>query len=166
MKENDNKEARDNVINLNEASRQELKFGLRVLPIIKNGQLRHYIYIIEEDRYGNKKNSVYSDYFFSRVLGKSMLNLSLNTKKNFNARFIVMFLNYIFNEMDDAISNIEDLTIDHVRDFLERYSSGQLGRNKCNKDDLTGDRNHILIICENPQYAAFKANDNSCNYHC
>ncbi|MDD7286053.1 MAG: hypothetical protein PUG89_00185 [Succinivibrio sp.] len=134
MRKGDIEATRDKVISLNEVSRQEVKFGQRVLPIIKNGQLRYYIFIIEEDRYGNKKDSVYSDYFFSKVLGKSMLNLSLNTKKNFHARFIVMFLNYIFNEMDDAISNIEDLTIDHVRDFLERYSSGQLGRNKCNKE--------------------------------
>lgn len=134
MKKDDIDTTKDKVISLDQVSRQELKFGLRVLPIIKNGQLRYYIFIIEEDRYGNKKNSVYSNYFFNRVLGKSMLNLSLNTKKNFHARFIVMFLNYIFNEMDDAISNIEDLTIDHVRDFLERYSSGELGRNKCNKE--------------------------------
>lgn len=137
MRKGDIEATRDKVISLNEVSRQEVKFGQRVLPIIKNGQLRHYIYIIEEDRYGNKKNSVYSDYFFSRVLGKSMLNLSLNTKKNFNARFIVMFLNYIFNEKNDTISNIEDLTIDHVRDFLERYSSGELGRNKQNKEGKT-----------------------------
>ena len=122
------------VISLNGLNKEQSKFGLRILPIMKNGQLRHYIFIIEEDRYGRKKNSVYSDYFFGMILGKSMLNLSLNTKKNFHARFIVMFLNYIFNEMDDAISNIEDLTIDHVKDFLERYSSGELGRSKYNKD--------------------------------
>lgn len=125
------------VINLNEVNKEEYKFMMKVLPIIKNGEQRHYIFIVEEDRYGNKKNSIYSDYFFSKVLGKSMLNLSLNTRKNFHARFIVMFLNYIFYEIDDAISNIEDLTIDNVKDFLERYSCGELGRHSCNKEGKT-----------------------------
>lgn len=116
------------VISLDEINIEESKFMMKVLPIIKSGEQRHYFFILEKDIYGNKRNTIYSDYFFSEILGTSMLNLSFNSKKNFHARFIVMFLNYIFNEMGDAISNIEDLTIDNVRDFLQRYSCGEIGR--------------------------------------
>ncbi|NGT78858.1 hypothetical protein [Clostridium perfringens] len=121
------------VINLDEINRKDSRFMMKVLPIIKSCEQRHYFFIVEKDIYGNKRNSIYSDYFFSEVLGESMLNLSFNTKKNFHARFIVMFLNYILHEMVDAISNIEDLTIDNVKDFLERYSCGEIGRKSYSK---------------------------------
>lgn len=70
------------VINLDEINRKESRFMMKVLPIIKSGEQRHYFFIVEKDIYGNKRNSIYSDYFFSEVLGESMLNLSFNTKKN------------------------------------------------------------------------------------
>lgn len=124
----DNEKNMGKVIKLDEINREEDRFMMKVLPIIKSGEQRHYFFILEKDIYGNKRNSIYSDYFFSEILGKSMLNLSFNTKKNFHARFIVMFLNYIFDEMVDAISNIEDLTIDNVKEFLQRYSCGEIGR--------------------------------------
>lgn len=34
------------VINLNEVNKEEYKFMMKVLPIIKNGEQRHYIFIV------------------------------------------------------------------------------------------------------------------------
>ncbi|MDK0634425.1 integrase [Clostridium perfringens] len=53
-------------------------------------------------------------------------NSAYNTKKNFYAHYIVKFLNHVFNDIDTPIENINDLTIDMVIDFLERFSKGKL----------------------------------------
>lgn len=116
------------IMMLDEIDIQQPRFMLKILPIIKNGEMREYLYIVHRDKNGHKMNSLFSNYFFDKVLGKSMRNLSINTKKNFHGRFIVMFLNYVFYESEDTIESIEDLTIDHIQEFLEKYSCGEIGR--------------------------------------
>lgn len=105
------------IMMLDEIDIQQPRFMLKILPIIKNGEMREYLYIVHRDKNGHKMNSLFSNYFFDKVLGKSMRNLSINTKKNFHGRFIVMFLNYVFYESEDTIESIEDLTIE--RDCLK-----------------------------------------------
>lgn len=121
------------VIELNDIDKQQPRFMLKVLPIIKNGDMRKYLYIIHKDKYGRKTNSAFSSYFFDSVLGKSMRNLSINTKKNFHGRFINMFLNYVFYDGEDTINRIEELTVDHIQEFLEKYSCGEIGRPVANR---------------------------------
>lgn len=121
------------LVNINEVDIEKPRFMLKILPIIKNGEQREYLYIVHKDKCGNKINSPFSNYFFDKVLGKSMKNLSLNTKKNFHGRFIVMFLNYVFYDGEDVVTCIEDLKIEHIQGFLEKYSCGEIGRSKDRK---------------------------------
>ena len=55
---------------------------------------------------------------------------SPNTIKNFYLTYLIRFLNYVFNEIDEPIKNIEDLTFELGEEFLQLFSNGQLPNDK------------------------------------
>jgi integrase len=94
------------------------------INFLHKNEMRQYLFIFEE---GIQEVSIYSDFFFDRFKGFCLLNKSFNTKLNFYACYVVRFLNFVFNESDTKIDNIEELTMNMVKEFLEKYSTGTLG---------------------------------------
>lgn len=134
----------DNVILLSKIDRRY--FQKRVSLII-NGKKREYIYICNRNKEGKFEISIYSNYFFDKVLGKSLINTSINTKKNLHGNFIVRFLNYIFFDSENKIEEITDLKQELILEFLERYSTGTLddeNRNGWKSKDSALGAGHVI----------------------
>lgn len=120
--ENGNKENNTALLNM-----IDRRYFQKSISIIVNGVKREYVYICNRNKQGVFEISVYSNYFFDKLLGRSLINTSINTKKNFHGNFIVKFLNFIFFDSENKIKDIRDLKQELVAEFLEKYSTGMVG---------------------------------------
>lgn len=103
------------------------EFFYKIIKYRINDEEKYHICIFEK---GNYKPLYYSKYFRDKVLNDSLKNKSINTIRNFHLTFIIRFLNFIFNDSKTKIDRIENLTLDMVEEFLDKFSQG----------DLPGDR--------------------------
>ncbi|MBY6837388.1 hypothetical protein FDG50_06355 [Clostridium botulinum] len=104
--------------------KEKKRFFLDSINILHNEEMRQYVFIFQE---GVQGVSIYSDFLFDRFKGFCLLNKAFNTKVNFYACYVVRFLNFIFNESNNKIIRIENLKLEMVEEFLEKYSTGVLG---------------------------------------
>ena len=106
------------------------KYFLEVVDIIVNEEIHSYVYIFRREKNGFSKITPYSRYFTGRVLKNSLINNSTNTQVNAHGKFIVCFLNYIFYERENAISNINQIDRDLILEFLRKYAMGETSTQK------------------------------------
>lgn len=92
-----------------------------------NGVINNYIGIFEEGKY---EVHIFTEYLTDRMGNFSLKNKSFNTIKNFHLTYIIRFLNFIFNYSENKIERIEDLTLEIVEEFLDKYSMGILPNDK------------------------------------
>lgn len=99
------------------------EFFYIILNMFINGEIRYHICIFDKD-----KESVhpFSRYFSDRMGHFSLRNKSLNTIEHFHLTYIIRFLNFIFNDSKTPINNIENLKLEIIEEFLDRYSQGKL----------------------------------------
>lgn len=109
--------------NLIEFDNKKKEFILETINIPINGEIIRYIFIFEKS---SNNVSIFSDFFYDQFKGFCLINKSYNTKKNFYANYIVRFLNFIYNESDNKIDNIENLKLDMVSEFLNKFSKSKL----------------------------------------
>lgn len=88
-----------------------------------NGVLKNFIGIFQE---GNYEVHIFTEYFTDRIGNFTLKNKAFNTIKNFHLTYIIRFLNFIFNDSRNKIDRIEELTLDIVEEFLDKYSMGSL----------------------------------------
>ncbi|KFX59246.1 site-specific integrase [Clostridium botulinum] len=115
----------DKVIELDKQLKRE--FFYKIIKYTIHDEEMYHVCIFEK---GNYEPLYYSKYFRDKVLNFSLKNKSINTVRNFHLTFIVRFLNFIFNDSKTKIDRIENLTLDMVEEFLDKFSQG----------DLNGDR--------------------------
>lgn len=121
-----------------------IHFFYKVIRMNINNELKNYFIIFEE---GNKEVHKFTDFLDDRMGDFCLKNKSYNTIKNFYLTFIIRFLNFIFNNSEYKISNIEDLKLEHIEEFLDKFSQGNLKTDKTNewKSKQTVDRaNHAI----------------------
>jgi len=88
-----------------------------------NNEMKHCTCIFERSK---DEVSPFTYYLTDKMGSFSLKDKSLNTIKNFHLTFIIRFLNFIFNDSETPISNIEDLTLKVVEEFLDKFSQGTL----------------------------------------
>lgn len=103
------------------------EFFYKVVKYTINDEVEYHVCIFEKN---NFEPLYYSKYFRDKIIDFSLKNKSINTIRNFHLTFIVRFLNFIFNDSKTKIDKIEDLTLEMVEEFLDKFSQG----------DLKGDR--------------------------
>lgn len=108
------------------------RFFLKVISLQVNDELRDFVYIMHEGHNIIPTISIYSKYFEAKVLDYSLVHKSTNTIVNTHAKFIVLFLNYIFYESDNKIDKIQDLDYELVKQFLRKHARGELSSQKGN----------------------------------
>ncbi|MDM0993460.1 integrase [Clostridium perfringens] len=112
-----------NVIKIN----QRKKYNFLYLPLLMpiNNELIEYQCIYETGS-GNYKVHMFTEFIYNRIGTFSLKNKSANTIKNFYLTFIIRFLNFIFNDSETPIDNIEDLSVDMIEEFLNKFAQGKL----------------------------------------
>lgn len=88
-----------------------------------NAEIRYHIGIFEKGKF---EVHPFSQYFTDKIGNFSLKNKSFNTIKNFHLTFIIRFLNFIFNDSKTPIDNIENLKLEMIEEFLDRFSQGKL----------------------------------------
>ena len=96
------------------------------IPI--NGELKEFPGIFEGN---NCEVHIFTEYLYDKAANYTLKNKSINTIKNFHLVYIIKFLNFVFNDSVMQIGKIEDLRIEMVEEFLDKFSQGKL------KDDGT-----------------------------
>lgn len=109
------------------------KYNFFYLPILMpvNNELIEF-HCIYETGSGNYKVHKFTEFLSDKIGKFSLKNKSPNTIKNFYLTFIIRFLNFIFNDCDTPISAIEDLTLEMVEEFLNKFSQGKLPNDEKN----------------------------------
>lgn len=105
-------------------------FESETFNIQVNNQIESYIAIFEK---GSNKVHPFSNFFIDTFQGFSLLNMSYNTKKNFYEHYIIRFLNFIFNDSKNKITEIEELNKSHAIEFLSAFSRGLLPNDNLGK---------------------------------
>lgn len=123
------------VVNIGENIRGKLRYKTRICPVLDGGTTYYAILIVLEDCTTGKIVEItsYSDFLLKKV------NTDKNTRLGY-ARYITMFLNYIFFEREYIhdrndelfainLNRIEDLSINDGNKFLNDYKVGKVGEN-------------------------------------
>lgn len=110
------------IIELKEEGKRKEFFYL-IGQRVTNDVVKHHICIFDRDK---EEVHPFSLYFRDRFLHFSLKNKSVNTIENFHLTYIIRFLNFIFNDSKTPVTQIEDLTVDMVEEFLTMYSQGKL----------------------------------------
>lgn len=103
------------------------EFFYKVIKYTINDEMKYHVCIFET---GNFEPLYYSKYFRDKILTFTLKNKSINTISNFHLTYIIRFLNYIFNDSKTRIDRIEDLTVEIVGEFLDKFSQGDLEGDK------------------------------------
>jgi integrase len=120
-----------NIIEISNFNTQSsYRYFLKILPVQINGDLKNFVYIMHRGKNIIPTISIYSEYFYSRVLGNSLAHKATNTVVNAHGKFIILFLNFIFYEYDKPIDKIQDLDYELIKQFLNKHAIGQLNSQK------------------------------------
>lgn len=113
--------------------RSKYRYTQRIIPVIfGEDTIKWYNCILLENKETLETYvSEFSDFFVS----KNIINLSIKTKMNNYCTTIIMFLNYIFFEMDEPINSISDIDLEIGESFLASYSEGYIGRATLKTDE-------------------------------
>ena len=103
--------------------REPIVFSCEKINIPVNGEIVTYMGIFKNNDTGVH---IFTDFLFDKIKNFCILNKSYNTKKNFYVYPLLKFLNFIFNESNHRIDCIEDLRLEMVSEFLNKYSKGKL----------------------------------------
>lgn len=106
------------------------EFFYLILNYTSNDEMKHHVCIYEKGKY---EVHTFSKFFTSKIGSFSLKNKSYNTLKNFYLTFIIRFLNYIFNDAKSPINSIEDLTMDMVEEFLDKFAQSKLPSETLNR---------------------------------
>ena len=104
---------------------KDFRFGMRKLHIEdENGLISEHVFIVLENR---KRHSM-TITAYSRYLLVELRNRRLKTVE-LHAKFIIMFLNYLFFDQYEnfKVKSILDLKIEYGELFLRDYASGKIG---------------------------------------
>lgn len=118
-----NNNTKESKIDIN--PRRRWNFFYLSIRMPRNNQLVEHFCIFETGTGDCSVNS-FTEYLSDRMYGFSLKNKASNTIKNFHLTFIIRFLNFIFNDSATPLDCIEDLTIDMMAEFLDRFSEGIL----------------------------------------
>lgn len=120
---------------------KEKRFVAKELTYDNGEILYSHIFILLKGKPFEVEDTIYTKFFRD----KSIINLSIETKRKTYARCIVPFLNYIFFESENKISNIGDLTLELCNNYLNDYSDGILGKVKERKAGETVDKHEVVL---------------------
>lgn len=102
------------------------RYTQRILPVIYGDvAVKWYNFILLENQ---ETLETYVSEFSEFFISKDIINFSIKTKMNNYGTTIIMFLNYIFFEIDEPIKSITDIDIEIGESFLNAYSEGNIGR--------------------------------------
>ena len=107
-------------------------FFITKLNIPVNGEVFEKFFICDR---GIDAVSDFTQFLYDNMkeANFTLRDKSPNTIKNFYLTYLIRFLNYVFNEADKPIKNIEDLTFELGEEFLQLFSNGQLPNDKYKK---------------------------------
>lgn len=113
--------------------RSKYRYTQRMIPIVFGDEaIKWYNCILLEDK---ETLETYVSEFSNFFVSKDIINLSIKTKMNNYCTVIIMFLNYIFFDMDEPINSISDIDIEIGESFLASYSQGHIGRTTLKSDE-------------------------------
>ena len=95
-----------------------------------NDELKEFPMIFEGE---DCKVHIFTEFLEDKIFNFTLKNKKYNTIKNFHLTYIIRFLNFIFNDSIIAIDNIEDLQIEMIDEFLDRFSQGRLPEDENNE---------------------------------
>ncbi|MEW4210689.1 site-specific integrase [Priestia megaterium] len=116
---------------------KRLKFGVVSHRMLyEDGMLREFLFIVLKDRQSDTVLEVtpYSKYLrYQRAKSLDTRKASTVLKR---ARYICMFLNYLFIDMYNffKITNIKDVKVEHGTRFLQAYADGEIGNKRPKKE--------------------------------
>ena len=108
-------------------SSKRYDFFYLTLNVPINNELTYSTCIFERSK---DKVSPFTYYLTDKMGDFTLRDESLNTIKNFHLTFIIRFLNFIYNDSETPLRNIENLTLKIVEEFLDKFSQGTLPNDK------------------------------------
>ncbi len=116
---------------------RKYEFFYLMISTLQKDELIQYPVIFERETQGVHP---FTDYLRDSFKGFTLRNKTYNTIVNFYVNYVIIFLNFIFNESKNKIDNIEDLNLDIVQEFIDIYCQGKLtmktSERKPNKDTV------------------------------